>query len=55
MGNLNFWMSIGAAQKTAGMKEGKVVDRQPFISIILGVLLTLAIMGGLLVGWSAQQ
>jgi hypothetical protein len=47
MGNLLFWLGIGAAQKGARSKEVKPTDRRHWvISIIVGILLALLIAAG---------
>ena len=44
MGNLLFWLGIGAAQKGAGSKP--MNDRHRVISIVVGILLALLIVAG---------
>ena len=46
MGNLPFWLGIGAAQKSAGSKELKP-SRHPFMAFVVGILIALAIMAGM--------
>jgi hypothetical protein len=41
MGNLLFWLGIGAAQKGAGSK-GLKPSRHPIISFVVGILIALA-------------
>jgi len=45
MGNLLFWLGIGAAQKGAGSKEVKP-SRHWVISLVVGSLLALLIAAG---------
>jgi len=45
MGNLLFWLGLGAAQKGAGSKEVKP-DRHWVISFVVGILLALLIAAG---------
>ena len=45
MGNLFFWLGIGAAQKGAGSKEVKP-SRHPVTSFVVGTLLALLIAAG---------
>jgi hypothetical protein len=45
MGNLLFWLGIGAAQKSAGSKEVKP-SRHPVTSFVVGVLIALLIVAG---------
>jgi hypothetical protein len=42
MGNLPFWLGLGAAQKGAGSK-GLKPSRHPIISLVVGILIALAI------------
>jgi hypothetical protein len=47
MGNLLFWLGIGAAQKGARSKGVKPTDRRHrVISIVVGILLALLIAAG---------
>ncbi|MGB8562981.1 MAG: hypothetical protein WCD83_06145, partial [Pseudolabrys sp.] len=46
MGNLPFWLGIGAAQKSAGSKELKP-SRHPIIAFVVGTLIALAIIAGM--------
>jgi len=46
MGNLPFWLGIGAAQKSAGSKELKP-SRHPIIAFLVGTLIALAIIAGM--------
>jgi len=46
MGNLPFWLGIGAAQKSAGTKELKP-SRHPIIAFVVGTLIALAIIAGM--------
>ena len=45
MGNLLFWLGIGAAQKSAGSKEVKP-SRHPVTSFVVGVLIAVLIAAG---------
>ena len=45
MGNLPFWLGIGAAQ-SAGSKELKP-SRHPIIAFVVGTLIALAIIAGM--------
>jgi hypothetical protein len=47
MGNLLFWLGIGAAQKGAGSKEVKP-SRHPNTSFVVGVLIALLIVAALI-------
>jgi hypothetical protein len=43
MGNLLFWLGMGAAQKSAGSKGVKPTDREhQVISIVVGILLLMS-------------
>jgi hypothetical protein len=42
MGNLLFWLGIGAAQKSAGSKEVKP-SRHPVTSFVVGILIAVLI------------
>jgi len=46
MGNLLFWLDIGASQKSAGSK-GLKPARHPLVALVVGVLIALLIVGGL--------
>jgi hypothetical protein len=53
MGNLLFWLGIGAAQKGAGSKPA---ERRPWVvSFVVGILLALLIAGGAFVLLVSQQ
>jgi hypothetical protein len=54
MGNLPFWLGIGASQKTAGSKELKP-SRHPIIAFIVGILIALAIVAGMFALLAHQQ
>ena len=54
MGNLLFWLGIGAAQKSTGSKV-KPTDRHQVISIIAGLLLALVIGAGVFILLVSQQ
>jgi hypothetical protein len=54
MGNLLFWLGIGAAQKGAGSKEVKP-SRHWAISFVAGILLALLIAAGLFILLVSQQ
>jgi hypothetical protein len=45
MGNLLFWLGLGAAQKGAGSKEAKP-SRHPVISFVVGILIAVLIAAG---------
>jgi hypothetical protein len=56
MGNLLFWLGIGAAQKGARSKGVKPTDRRHrVISIVVGILLALLIAAGSVFCWSAKN
>jgi hypothetical protein len=56
MGNLLFWLGIGAAQKSAGSKGIKPTDRQhQVISIVVGILLALLMSAGVFILLVSQQ
>jgi hypothetical protein len=53
MGNLLFWLGIGAAQKGAGSKP---IERRPWIvSFVVGILIALLIGAGAFVLLVSQQ
>jgi hypothetical protein len=54
MGNLLFWLGIGAAQKGAGSK-GLKPSRHPIISFVVGILIALAIVAGMFFLLVSQQ
>jgi hypothetical protein len=54
MGNLLFWLGLGAAQKSAGSKEIKP-SRHRGISFAVGILLALSIAAGLFILLVSQQ
>ena len=56
MGNLLFWLGIGAAQKSAGSKVVKSTARQhQRLSIVVGILLALLISAGAFILLVSQQ
>jgi hypothetical protein len=55
MGNLLFWMGIGATQKAAGPKEVKPTDRHQVISIIVGILFALLICAAVFILLVSQK
>ena len=54
MGNLPFWLGIGAAQKSAGSKELKP-SRHPIVAFVVGTLIALAIIAGMFALLAYQQ
>jgi hypothetical protein len=54
MGNLLFWLGLGAAQKSAGSKEINP-SRHRVISFVVGILLALLIVAGLFILLVSQQ
>jgi hypothetical protein len=54
MGNLLFWLGIGAAQKGAG-STGLKPSRHPVISFVFGLVVALLIVAGLGVLLVSQQ
>ena len=54
MGNLPFWLGIGAAQKSAGSKKLKP-SRHPIIAFVVGTLIALAIIAGMFALLAYQQ
>ena len=54
MGNLSFWLGIGAAQKSAGSKE-LTPSRHPIIALVVGTLIALAVIAGLFALLAYQQ
>lgn len=54
MGNLLFWLGIGASQKSAGSK-GLKPSRHPLVSFVLGLVVALAIVAGLFILLLSQQ
>jgi hypothetical protein len=54
MGNLPFWLGLGAAQKSAGSK-GLKPSRHPIIAFIVGILIALAIVAGIFVLFAYQE
>ena len=54
MGNLLFWLGLGAAQKGAGSKEVKP-SRHWVVSLVVGILLALLIGVGMFVLLVSQQ
>jgi hypothetical protein len=53
MGNLLFWLGIGAAQKGAGSKP--TASRHAVISFVVGILLALLIAVGTFILLVSQQ
>jgi hypothetical protein len=53
MGNLLFWLGIGAAQKGAGSKPS--ANRHPVVSFVVGILIALLIAVGMFVVLVSQQ
>jgi hypothetical protein len=48
--SMNFWMGMGAAKKSAGLKGSKSTDRHDLIvSTLVGILLAVLAVGGLLI------
>jgi hypothetical protein len=48
--NINFWMGLGAAKKSAGLKGSKSTDRHDqIVSTIVGILLAVLAGVGLLI------
>jgi hypothetical protein len=54
MGNLLFWLGIGAAQTSADPKEVKRTDHRQIIGVAL-TLLALLILGALLIFVGTQE
>jgi hypothetical protein len=54
MGNLLFWLGIGAAQKGA-RSTGLKPSRHPIISLVVGILIALAIVAGMFFLLVSQQ
>jgi hypothetical protein len=54
MGNLPFWLGLGAAQKSAGSK-GLKPSRHSIISLVVGILIALAIVVGMFFLLVSQQ
>ena len=54
MGNLLFWLGIGAAQKGARSKEVKP-RRHPVISFVVGILLALLLAAAAFILLVSQQ
>jgi hypothetical protein len=53
MGNLLFWLGIGAAQKGAGSKPA---ERRPWVvSFVVGILIALLIAAGAFILLVSQQ
>jgi len=53
MGNLLFWLGLGAAQKGAGSKPS--TNRHPILSFVVGILLALLIAVGMFILLVSQQ
>jgi hypothetical protein len=53
MGNLLFWLGIGAAQKGAGSKP--TASRHPVVSFVVGILIALVIAVGAFILLVSQQ
>jgi hypothetical protein len=48
--SMNFWMGMGAAKKSAGLKGSKSTNRHDLIvSTLVGILLAVLAVGGLLI------
>jgi hypothetical protein len=54
MGNLPFWLGIGAGQKSVGSKQLKP-SRHPIIAFVVGTLIALAVIAGMLALLAYQQ
>jgi len=54
MGNLLFWLGIGASQKSAA-SPGLKPSRHPLISLVVGLLVALAIVAGIFVLFAYQE
>jgi hypothetical protein len=54
MGNLPFWLGIGAAQKSAQARELKR-SRHPILSFVVGLVVALAIVAGIFVLFVYQE
>ena len=54
MGNLSFWLGLGAAQKSAGAR-GLKRTRHPIISFVVGLVVALAIVAGIFVLFAYQE
>jgi hypothetical protein len=53
MGNLLFWLGIGAAQKGAGSKP--IERRHPVVSLVVGILATALITVGMFILLVSQK
>jgi hypothetical protein len=54
MGNLPFWLGIGAAQKSA-QARGLKRSRHPLLSFVVGLLVALVIVAGIFVLFAYQE
>jgi len=54
MGNLLFWLGLGAVQKGARSKEAKP-SRHPVVSFVVGIVLALLIAAGAFILLVSQQ
>jgi hypothetical protein len=54
MGNLFFWLGVGAAHQSAGSK-GLKPARHPPIAFVVGILIALAIVAGMFALFAYQQ
>jgi len=54
MGNLLFWLGLGAAQKGAGSKEVKP-GRHPVIAFVVGILIAVLIAVGMFILLVSQK
>jgi hypothetical protein len=54
MGNLPFWLGLGAAQKSA-QARGLKRSRHPLVSLVVGLMLALAIVAVLFVLFAYQD
>ena len=54
MGNLPFWLGIGAAQKSSGSTELRP-SRHPIIAFVIGTQIALAIIAGMFALLAYQQ
>jgi flagellar basal body-associated protein FliL len=54
MGNLPFWLGLGAAQKSAEAR-GLKRNAHPIISLVVGVVVALVIVAGIFVLFAYQE
>jgi len=54
MGNLPFWLGLGAAQKSAGAR-GLKRSPHPVISFVIGLVVALVIVAGIFVLFAYQE